>query len=110
MSVNIKQVQSEEGISDEELNEMVRAAAPVTHENGNRRFHHWLFKVEGDILISMCRWDMVHRDLSHQRKGSDEFLVTEECALCDGDGCKQCGWVGFITAYRSAPKHKISKE
>jgi hypothetical protein len=48
-----------ETISESELAEMLENAAITRLRGFNRRYFHWLFKIEGDTLVEMQHKDMV---------------------------------------------------
>lgn len=86
------------GLTDK-IGEYVERAARCTRTEGNRRFHHWVFETQGDLLARVT--DLTTGDASTSRPlQSDEFLVYEECPDCQGSGCKQCGNLGDIRVVR----------
>lgn len=73
-----------EKISKESLDQMIRRAARVTSDLGNRRFHQYVFLQEGDDILRMgllpVAIDCNHpKDRPLQR---NEFVVFEECLTC----------------------------
>jgi hypothetical protein len=92
----VQSIAEAEGILPSELQEMVvRAAINRQYEGFNRRFQHWLLKIEDNHVLGM-------RHLEMMRLGFDRGcgVEEEECELCDGQGCKDCGWIGQIERYR----------
>jgi hypothetical protein len=57
VSGKVERVLQEEGISQQELEVMLRLSAIYTQTEGcNRRYHHWLFKVKnGEVTHKWCR-------------------------------------------------------
>jgi hypothetical protein len=76
----------------EDVSDMVKKAAVLTHERGNRRFHGWIFEVKGDRVSRMSQLD----DVVVYRKGSQALTVHEECPDCLGLSCAKCGWAGEV--------------
>lgn len=98
VSAQVKRVIKGEGISEAELDTMAKKAAINTHDRGNRRFHGWIFDIQGNTLQRMTQ------DIQRivRRQGSTNLTVHEDCEECDGDGCKECGWVGeVVTIYHT---------
>lgn len=99
------------GVSVEQVLDMVRHSARITHANGNRRFHEYLFTVEGERVTSIHRLteaevadeerrirSFVRRPVqeeSHYRCGTcrdtGKMLVFDPCDYCQGRGsCTHC--------------------
>jgi hypothetical protein len=81
-----------ERISEEELMLMLESAAITRLRGFNRRYYHWLFRVNGDMLVRMEHLEMVTVG-----KGTTKML--EEHDACSGNGCRGCGWVGSIARW-----------
>ena len=79
-----------EGISTTELEHMVVHSAPLTHEWANRRWMHWIFKIN---MATRVVERMAYRQVQGAQGGE---VMYEECEDCEGDGCKACGWHGEI--------------
>lgn len=90
------------GITPKKLEDMVSAAALVSHPEGNRRFHNWLFKVENGTVRFMTPIapSTDSSSIGLTPLGPNEFLVYEECEECDGDGCEGCNFEGTIPVVR----------
>jgi hypothetical protein len=94
LSEKVQRVLKGEGISLEELALMLRLAAITSREGCNRRYHHWLFRVNGDEVSDMrTEWTL--------KVGRGKDRVTEEHDECQGQGCKACGWSGQAIRYVS---------
>jgi hypothetical protein len=81
-----------ERISNEELRMMLDRAVPLTNRpirGFNRRYFHWLFKVDGEQILDMQRAEMVEF-------GHGDTRMIEEHENCRGQGCRACGWIGEI--------------
>jgi hypothetical protein len=79
-----------EGISADELRLMLDKAAFTKLRGCNRRYFQWLFVVQDNWLRDMQRVDVVQIGKGHDR-------MLEEHEDCDGDGCRDCGWVGQVS-------------
>ena len=86
----VQRVMQGEGISPDELMEMLRKSAITRLRGFNRRYYDWLFKIQGRSVEIMQAAEM--REVG---RGKDHMV--EECERCAGRGCKQCGWVGHIS-------------
>jgi hypothetical protein len=95
LSPKVKRVLQEESISQEELAHMLRHAAISRVLQGsnapafNRRYHRWVFHIEDGVV----------RDMRHAERvvvGVGFTRVFEEHESCNGEGCRECGWVGSI--------------
>ena len=85
----VRRVLTAEHISDEEFGIMLKHAANIRAEGGNRRYHQWLFDVDA---ASGAVNDM--RLLEPIEVGTGEGTVSEEHEACGGEGCRACGWIG----------------
>lgn len=90
VSEKVVKVMAGEQISPAELEKMLQLAAKTSLRGMNRRYHHWLFRVDGNQLQDMQRTDMV-------TFGAGNEQVLEEHDVCDGEGCHECGWVGEVS-------------
>jgi hypothetical protein len=88
-SEKVKRVLAGENISQNELETMIRSAAKFSKEGCNRRYHHWLFNVQGDEVVDM-------RTSWMKQVGRGKDRVIEEHDTCQGQGCKMCGWSGQV--------------
>lgn len=52
-SLVVKKVLEAEGISLEMLRQMVQKSAIVTHRDGDRRFEAWVFRLSGNVVVTM---------------------------------------------------------
>jgi hypothetical protein len=95
MKINskVQRVIAEEAISLPELEEMLHLAAITSQQGMNRRYYHWLFKVQGDQVLDM-------RTITRLQVGKGTLPQTKLHHECDGHGCKACGWAGIATYLR----------
>jgi hypothetical protein len=94
-------------LSREKLDTMVAGAARITHDFGNRRFHDWLFLVEGNHVIKMRKLaSMPPQDTIKLQP--NEFICWEDCELCEGEGCPTCDFQGSYRFIRKMKKPKTS--
>jgi hypothetical protein len=96
-------IAKQEGISPEELGEMVNRAAITTHERGNRRYHDWVFNVEVGVVRNMTKATMAHFNVPGRTM---DLTVEDVCPYCDGEGCKKCGHIGFAVIHYEAKKKR----
>ena len=94
LSDQVKRVLKAEKISDDELAHMVQRSAPFTGEGMNRRYHQWLFKVDGELIVKMMLHDL--RAIGTMR---GQGFIEEEHEDCLGAGCRDCGWTGVVRRY-----------
>lgn len=90
ISNKVLRVLQAEKIPADELYRMLDELALTSIRGCNRRYFHWLFLVKDN-----CLQDMQRLDLIEVGRGSNRML--EEHEACDGDGCRECGWVGSIS-------------
>jgi hypothetical protein len=92
-----------ESITPKELADMIRLSARSSLRAGfNRRYFHWLFKIQGDRLEDMQYADIV-------TVGTGTTQMSEDHEPCDGAGCRACGWTGQIIRRitdKSLPRHE----
>jgi len=96
-----------------DVSRMIDRAAKLTHVDGNRRYHHWIFQVDEDFTVSRMT-DMRSNKTSTvfekkevqpaPRLSAGEFLTYDECSACEGDGCTACDGEGTIPVIRRDPK------
>jgi RecJ-like exonuclease len=85
-----------DGVGLPELQDMLRRSARFTHPDGNRRFHDWLFNIEGRKVISIKRLQPEQEDVyePHYKceycKDTKRISVFDPCPRCDGEGCQSC--------------------
>lgn len=84
---NVKESLQRYGI-ESRVPEMLSLAAIVTHPKGNRRYHNFVFDVQGNQLVAVT-------DLR-----GESFLVIEECQGCKGTGCTICAGTGEVKVIR----------
>jgi len=106
MRVNVKilKILREEKISAEELGVMLDKAAITSIRGFNRRYFHWLFLMQGNVLKKMEHAQMTEIGIPYD----DYDLVKEDHDLCDGKGCASCGWIGQVGRWvtdKAAPTH-----
>jgi hypothetical protein len=92
VSSQVARVLAALGIGRDELAEMVKRAAITTHERGNRRYHNWLFSIEGDTVRRMTTVE----ETTISRPGKEAITVYDEHDDCDGLGCAGCGFIGEV--------------
>lgn len=96
LSERVKRIARIEGISEQELLEMIRRSAPCTHDRGNRRFHTWVFSI--DKRTNECE-DMASYEFFEEGQPGMRGWVFEEHLACSGEGCRDCGWWGEVRRY-----------
>ena len=89
LSDQVLRVLSFERISEGKLAEMLKKAAITRLRGFNRRYFHWIFKTECDVLVAMQHVEIIEI-------GNGDTRMLEEHDACDGAGCHGCGWVGQI--------------
>lgn len=88
-SLGVRRVVQEAHIKPIELEAMVRDSTPFTHEWANRRWMHWMFKL--DRSTNTVERLALIPDIPKKVAG-----MWEECEGCDGTGCSCCGWLGEV--------------
>ena len=83
------------GISLEKLREMVVLSARVTHPAGNRRYHDFIFQVEGEEILDIIKVEGGEGEEEPFYKceacqDTKKIAVFDECPLCEGRGCRRC--------------------
>jgi len=100
-------------ISLEQLQDMVMHSTRVTHPDGNRRYHDYLFMVEGSRVVAFGKIHEVpvkKKEIPQLPKVAPQIDVMtgeeyykceqckdagvvrtfDECVECDGSGCEYC--------------------
>lgn len=117
----------EQGIPLASLREMVVHSARITHPMGNRRFHNYVFQVEGTRVVDFTKIDHV---VSHHRvftpkprkrldvvpavesrrryacdtcQDTDRVVVHDECPHCEQEGCQLCDGKGEVQSTIPCP-------
>lgn len=112
------------GLALADLNGMVVKSARITHPKGNRRYHEYLFDVQGDIvrdIYHMTKEEIrdekarevqgfipsdVPRIHKHYRcetcRDTGKMQVFDECEACYGAGCHRCD-EGLVPAQVTCP-------
>jgi hypothetical protein len=90
ISAKALRVLTAEQISAEELYRMLDEAAFTSVRGCNRRYFQWLFVVRDNVLRDMQLLEVVEVG-----KGKDRML--EEHDACNGEGCRECGWIGQVS-------------
>jgi len=90
ISPKVMRVLQAEKIPAEELYRMLDDVAFTSIRGCNRRYFQWLFLVKDNVLQDMQRLDLV-------QVGKGQNRMLEEHEACDGEGCRECGWVGSIS-------------
>lgn len=72
--------------------DMLAHSARVTHNNGNRRFHQYIFEVQGNEVFNVFNMDdNTTSDHECRRcKDTGKLPVFDECLHCNGVGCHHC--------------------
>lgn len=86
---------AKEGVGIAALQEMLGKSARCTHPQGNRRYHEYLFKIEGQRLTSFVKIEDDEDDDGDEYKCESckdtlKVIVFDECGYCHGVGCKFC--------------------
>jgi hypothetical protein len=87
----------EEGLTKDELVDMVRRSARASFKRANRRYHQYAFMVLGDQITLACR--VADADVQEYMK-EGEFLVYEPCTCQGRAGCTICGGAGEVPVIR----------
>lgn len=90
ISNKVLRVLQAEKIPASELYQMLDEVAFTSIRGCNRRYFQWLFRIEGNLLQDMQRLELVEVG-----RGRDRML--EEHEACDGEGCRECGWIGAVS-------------
>ena len=108
---------AKEGISLADFQSMVGRSARFTHPEGNRRFHDYLFLIEGRKVLSFQKLSEGVEDEVFYKcetcKDTTKIPVFDVCEHCDGVGCKHCD-AGLVRntipcpACSIKPKHEVS--
>lgn len=89
-TTKVAKVIHEEGITPQELEEMIKKSSICSHSaKGNRRFHDWIFNISPEGCT-----DMFKEEITIIGKG--HIGMYEDCPKCDSEGCKFCGWNGEV--------------
>ena len=94
LSPKVRAVMSAECIGEEEMQHMLSHSAISSITGGNRRFHHWLFLVNG-----LQAQDMVRVEFSTVGEDRGEGFTEDVCFDCELNeirGCQACGWRGIL--------------
>ena len=80
------------GIPVEQLQDMLQKSARVSHSLGNRRYHDYVFEVQGDEVFTVARFDdgQITLYVCQTCKDKKKIAVFDPCSLCDGEGCTHC--------------------
>lgn len=90
-SKQVSRVICAESISVGELATMIdRAAITSAYRGFNRRYNHWLFLVKYRYVERMALADAL------QEVSKSESYTIKTHDLCQGFGCKDCGWIGEV--------------
>lgn len=105
MSLRVVRKLRDLGLNPEVAKDMVHRSARITHEKGNRRYHQYLFQVEGHKLVDVAEFNErpAHRESRFEETEDDgvaykcetckdqrKVRVFNECPKCYGVGCKRC--------------------
>jgi hypothetical protein len=94
---------AQSGISLEELTIMVERAAITRLHGMNRRYHDWLFLVQGQDVL-----EMRHLDIPEVGLDIGEGHLIKSCVPCTGTGCVHCGGWGQVKFYNSKRKTRAT--
>lgn len=121
----------EMGLSTDQFHDMVQHSARITHADGNRRYHEYLFNVEGDRVLAFRKLseqeiaDEEHRVRTFTRppreqpdytfyrcetcRDTGKMLVFDQCDYCQGRGsCTHCD-EGLVPRKVNCPDCPASK-
>lgn len=88
--------------------EMARRAAITKHPQGNRRYHNWLFQINGTYVVSMVNLDVpAAKEAPPTKVGEKEFVMYDECPKCEGEGCEACNHTGQVKAVHKEQSRKF---
>lgn len=92
VETRVQRILRTEGISQTELDDIAARSAINSKEEGfNRKYHQWLLLViDGQVR------DMERTDVTEVGKDRGKGFVFDEHEVCDGQGCKDCGWRGEV--------------
>ena len=100
------------GLELQDLTDMLNRSARTTHHQGNRRFHEYVFRVEGSRVQSI--FQMSKEEMKAERnktfaaeepvdpapreeyykcetcRDTGRMVVFDECEACRGVGCRHC--------------------
>jgi hypothetical protein len=86
----------DEGLSREDVVEMVRCSARASYKRANRRYHQYAFMVLNDQVLLACKIDQANAS----DWGTDEFLVYEPCTCNKNADCVICAGTGEVPVIR----------
>ena len=112
------------GLSLVELNKLVTQSARITHHKGNRRYHEYLFDVQGDVVRDIYQMtpEEVKEEGVRETQGllpksiprihkvyrcetcrdTGKMQVFDQCESCRGAGCHGCD-EGLVPAQVTCP-------
>lgn len=115
------------GLALPDLQDMVQRSARFTHPNGNRRYHDYVFMVEGIRVTAFSKVDSTAPQVEpveeetleeeqapyvHYRcdtcRDKRKIQVFNECPYCEGEGCKRCD-DGLVPSSIPCPDCKTQK-
>jgi len=104
------------GVSVEKLQFMLQRSARCTHPAGNRRYHDYIFNVEGNRVLGFLHEPEMaeDEDTDHQVykcdvcKDTRKVQVFNECPRCHGEGCPKCD-EGLLAGSIPCPECKAQK-
>lgn len=108
VSASVQAYAERQGITLQELEDMLAKSCLISHAEGNRRFHNWLFRVENGVVRYMqpLATQPKKDTITHESLSPNEFMVYEECDDCRGKGCPTCGYTGELRIVRRLPSGK----
>jgi hypothetical protein len=88
------------------LQDMVVHSTRITHPDGNRRYHDYLFMVEGSRVVAFGKIEELFK--CEQCRDTGTIRTFDECGACDGVGCEHCD-LGLIPSSIPCPMCKGKK-
>ena len=101
LAPGVKESLNRFGLGDRVV-DILGKAAIVSHPRGNRRYHNWVFNLQGNTLTSVAdiRAPVASKPQNRKNGQKPTFVVWEECVNCSGPGCPACGGKGEVKVTR----------
>jgi hypothetical protein len=110
LASGVKESLNRFGLS-EKVTDILGKAAIVSHPQGNRRYHNWVFNLVGNTLVSVSDIRLkapvspggrqkVSNKPPKNSSNKPVFVVWEECPECEGPQCPVCGGRGEVKVTR----------
>jgi hypothetical protein len=72
----------------DQIDHVLRVSAPVTHEKGNRRYHHLILDVQGDTILAI--FDVRRASKLPSKANPGTFIAWDPCEACVDGSCGKC--------------------